>query len=325
MAQSNKFQPALIHIGLPKTATTYMQTAWHNDPDTCLVRDALLPLIYAAENREKAGVASSLIPQPAQINFDTPQMPGQKLVFSNEAISGLYLNRRADKGRIRAFQEHVAAQLKASVPKSKILIVSRSPEKWIKSIYNQAVKQGSGDTFAQFLRRERDYIEQTLNIRELFTVWKQQFGSDNVLVLPMELLQEDEPGFFREIERFSGLPSPKPVHTRTINPSLQGSHLELMRQFNKWVELFVQHGKHQGKLPDNIRQALDAIRFEVRYDLETPPASLDRRLRLLERRFARPQGRDDAAIDRGLLKAIRGNFSKYLKKNDFFGYKKLYT
>lgn len=324
MMQSQMPPVSLIHIGLPKTATTYMQTLWSHDPQVCLVQNGLLGLISDARQRGKEASHMNYRPSAAPISFDAQPQHGQKVVFSNEALSSAYINERADAAQVRAFQELAAARMKSTVAKSRVLLVTRSPEKLILSIYNQAVKQGGTDTFKQFVRRERGFIEQALNIRELFNIWKQQYGSGNVLILPMELLRDNEVRFYEEIERFSGVPAPRVKAPDPVNTSLQGGHLEVMRQFNKWAQLFSEHGKHGGRLPPNLQQALSLLRFDVRYAMETPTAALDRRLKLLERNMRQPPV-DSADLPPELLKAIRASNGKQLKKDDFFGYRKLYV
>lgn len=326
MSHSRSPQPALIHIGLPKTASTCLQTAWHTMPEVCLVKDGLLTLIHDCEKRGRSGTPSTIKLAPVPIDFDVPHQPGQQVVYSNEALSTFYVNERADKATIRAYQELVAGRLKTVVPKSKILIVTRSPDAWIRSMYNQTVKQGSADAFRRFLVHERDFIEQTLSIRELFTIWKQHYGSDNILILPVEMLWEDEDRFFGEIERFTGIKAPNRAHrpATASNVSLSEDNLELMRQFNKWAKVFTEHGRHNGQLPEHLDLALRSIRFDVRYNLEAPTPGLERRLRVLKRGITE-QGIADIEISHRLLKALRGNFAKHFRKDDFFGYKKLYT
>lgn len=316
---------SLIHIGLPKTATTYLQTRWSKDPNVCLLMHGTMTLIARARElgteRSHPITATSAPP----IKYDQPPQPGQKMLISNEALSNAYLNERADQEQIQCFQEQAAAQMKALVPKAKVLITVREPTGWILSIYNQAIKQGGVDTFRQFLKRERDYLERSLNIRELFVTWKQQYGSDNVLILPIELLKDNEAAFFSEIARFSGLPVSPPIdRAGTINPSLKDGHLEVMRQFNKWVRMLVSNGKHKGKLPQDLAQALGTLRFATRYALESPTPEVERRLRLFERGM-RVHHNDKQQIPKELLKAIRSKIAKQLKKNDFFGYRDLYT
>jgi len=316
----NKTPPPLIHIGLPKTATTYLQTLWSQDPSLHLVYNELAPLISRARQE---GWRKEILPTAITAPIEPVMpLPGRRLIISNEALSNAYVNERASKEQIRCFQEWAAAQTKALIPKAKILIVVREPESWIRSIYNQAIKQGGGDTFRQFLRRECDYLEQSLNIRDLFTLWKKHYGSDNVLILPMELLRDDETTFLHQISRFSGINLAAPSSSTSIrNPSLREESLDVMRQFNKWVSLVLQHGTYRGELPEDVEQALSQIRFAFRYQLESPTPALRKRLH----RLVKSRNQTDAEIPRTLLKEIRSRISKQLKKDHFFGYRKLYS
>ena len=42
---------SLIHIGLPKTATTYLQTLWGEDPRVCLLVNELAAVVGIARAR----------------------------------------------------------------------------------------------------------------------------------------------------------------------------------------------------------------------------------------------------------------------------------
>lgn len=325
MMQTRMPTVSLIHIGLPKTATTFMQNRWAMDSQVCLVRNGTMKLIIDARLRAKQGAQTNIRLSPASIHFDNPPESGQKVIFSNEALSSAYVNERATAAEQRAFQELVAQRMKSTVAKSKVLLVTRRPEKIILSLYNQAIKQGGTDTLRQFIQRERDYLEQVLNIRELFNIWKQHYGSGNVMILPMELLRDDEVRFYKAIEKFSGVPSPKDAVPPTrANASLQGGQLELMRQFNKWARLFSAHGRHNGTLPVELEKALATVRYDLRRGLELPTPELNRRLQLLEPRMQQPSVSEDD-LPRDLLKSIRAGNAKQLKKDDFFGYRKLYV
>ncbi len=316
---------SLIHIGLPKTATTYLQSRWAADPGVCLLKDGLGELIDRARREGRQRQLPVAAPTAPGIAWDQgPPQPGQRLVISNEALSNAFLNERADSEQIACFQQQAAALMRALVPKAKVLIVSRAPEAWVRSIYNQAIKQGGTDRYAQFLRREAEYLARSLDLRELYLCWRRHFGNGNVLILPVELLRDDETRFLREIERFCGLPpSPPLARDKAINPSLRGGPLEIMRQFNKWTRLLIDQGDHRGHLPPELARAVEQIRFATRYALESPTPQLERRLRAIARRMPVP---DDTAIrvPKSLLKPVRARLGKHLKKDDFFGYRDLY-
>ncbi|RMG36998.1 MAG: hypothetical protein D6720_03875 [Gammaproteobacteria bacterium] len=321
-----KEPPPLIHIGLPKCASTFLQRCWRADSRISLAYHELAPIIGLARQKGHEGRPPPRALTPPRLTLP-PHVPGrQSLVLSHEALSNAYINERADESRIACFQQWAAALTKAAFPKARILIVTREPASWILSIYNQAVKQGGTDTFRQFLRRESTFLERSCDLRELFVIWRQHFGSDQVLMLPVEWLREDQAGFFRALHRFSGVETrPPPAdQAQPVNPSLAEGHLDVMRQFNRWVELLVTHGRHRGSLPDDLAQALSTLRFATRYTLESPTPELNRRLRRIERQM-RIQHPDKAMIPKELLKRIRKRNAKHFKKDDFFGYAKHYV
>lgn len=312
---------ALVHIGLPKTATTSMQNRWRNDPNIALVHQGLLPAVGKAREigRNRSGGNT-----PIKWQFDTQPLPGQKIVFSQEALSSAYINERATVDDIQRFQQAAADTIKELMPDSRILIVLRTPDGWIKSIYNQAVKQGGIDSFVQFLVNEREYIEQSLNIVQLKRIWARCYGKKKVLVLPMELFRDNVKKFYECIENFCEISSPDLNVHPTSNPSLSPDKLRMMRYFNKWVNMFRDYGLYAKQMPPQIKQALDIIRFAVRYNLESPPPELNRRLRFFEKNLQDCQV-GVSLENSALLQKVKKRNAEFLKDNDFFGYKTLYV
>jgi len=316
---------SLIHIGLPKTATTYLQTLWADDPKVCLLVNELAALVAIARAKGKERTMPTRIFSAPPVSLDTPPQAGQKVLISHEALSNAYLNERADAQQIRSFREYAAAQMRSLVPKSKVLMVVREPSEWILSIYNQAVKQGATDSFRQFLHREHAYLVQSLDIREIYLCWKQQYGSDNVLILPLELLREKPGAFFSEIQRFSGIAPPLDLDLHdTINPPLKEGRLDIMRAFNRWIDRLTRHGHHQGRLPPELAQALETVHFEARRALEKPAPAMERHLHVLEKQLSIQHLQRDM-IPNELLKGIRSRNAKQFKKDPFFGYRDLYV
>ena len=113
-----------------------------------MVHRGLLQIIQKARvtGRNAADGAKS----PLQWQYDSKPEEQQHIVMSQEALSIAYINERASKQHIPQFQQ-VAAKLASQIaPETKILITVRQPETWIKSIYNQAVKQGALTRFRNF-------------------------------------------------------------------------------------------------------------------------------------------------------------------------------
>jgi hypothetical protein len=314
---------SLIHIGMHKTASTYMQSLWSHNSAVSLAQNSLNSIVKEGRDNGWKGARMTPLRTPVKLPLGQLVQPGKKIVLSNENLSGAYFNDDASSEQLHAFREFVAVRMKATIGKSKILIVTRSPEKWIISMYNQTIKTGGTLSFRQFLRKRQDFLRNSCNIRELFNIWKQQYGSDNVLVLPMELLSDDEARFYQLIEQFSGVPACRTTLSDRVNTSLDPLNLEVMRRLNKFANLFLNHGKYHGKPPADIANAQQAVRMDIRYDLQSPTPALAKRLRRLFPNL-KPQAISAASIDKGLVKDIRAANAKFFKKDDFFGYKSLY-
>ncbi|MDT8410088.1 MAG: hypothetical protein RQ741_10855 [Wenzhouxiangellaceae bacterium] len=312
----------LVHIGLIKTATTSMQELWFRNPKTCLIHHGMLPLVEKARLEGRNPQKKDSL--PLTWKFDYPPGPDQQIVISQEALSTAYINERAQKSEILAFQEIAARLTSQVVPESKILITVRAPDRWIKSAYNQTIRQGSTNTFPQFLALEKDFIKQSLNVIDLLGIWKKFFGKDNVLVLPIELMWQDKEKFYDAIFEFSGLPAPDFRLSTTANSSLGNEHLKLMREFNEWVDLFSRHGIYQGKIPHQVNQALSIIRFAVHRSLESPSLPLDEKLAEVEAQL--PDCKvDTGTIDRDFLTDIKSSYKEFLDQTAFQDFRVLYT
>lgn len=313
---------SLVHIGLMKTATTTMQNLWLKDSKSCLVHAGLLQIVQKARMTGKNPNAGAAV--PLQWQYDTKPGPDQHVVMSQEALSTAYINERVSKSAIKSFQKAAAKNISMIAPGAKILITVRQPEKWILSIYNQSVKMGGTDTFPEFLKQEKEFLKQSLNLLDLFEIWGKSFGKNNILILPIELLRKSREDFFHEITKFSGIPEPDLNINIEANPSMKPEHLRLMKKFNEWVDIFKAFGVHGPNLPQQTAQALNIIRFAVRYSLESPSPELEEKVVDIESRLPDCE-MDPALIDRDFLSRINGFFAKVLKADDFFGYRKLYV
>jgi len=311
----------LVHIGLIKTGTTAMQELWYKDPKTCLVHRGILPLVEKA--RQEARPKEMKGSLPVQWQFDQPPGPDQHVVISQEVLSTAYINERAQRSEVRQFQKITARLIRQVAPDARILITVRAPEPWIKSAYNQIVKQGSSNSFPEFLELERDFIEQSLNVRDLVGIWEECFGPGSVLVLPVELMVQDREKFYDEIFGFSGLPAPPFSITRSANPSLSHEHLKFMRNFNKWANLFSKEGIYQDNLPPQVAHALNIVRYGVYRSLESSSPHLQETIEEVARHLPDCQI-DTASIDPGFLSHIKGFYRGFLEREAFRDFRGLY-
>lgn len=319
---------SLLHIGLPKTATTSLQNVWRKHPEVNLTYHGLIPLIEAARCLGKG----ELVQGNVQFNYDVEPQPGQKIILSHESLSTAYVNERATVERIRKYQA-IAVQLMQQIdPQTRILLVVREPKRWIRSMYNQCVKQGGIDTFPLFLQREKSFILETLNIQSLFSLWSATFGIENIRVLPMELFRDDENLFHQILHNFCGTPTPStlmndlPKDNRLRNTGFTSKSLNVMRMFNVWVEAFLRSGGQEEKqtISPQLQQSLNVVRFAVRHKLEQPSPLLARLTDTMQNQVTDCQVGDEF-IDDNFIQVITKRFADFLKGDEFYGYRTLYT
>lgn len=311
---------ALVHIGLPKTGTTSLQDSWRRHPGVCLAYGGLLPLIEAARCFGRRESPSDEI----CCGTEQPLEPGQQVVFSHEALSLAYLSEREPREAQQRFQEAAAVLMARVAPGARVLLTTRDPERWLRSLYNQAVKQGEVETMDRFLESEREGLLQAADIVGLRAIWQRQFGADAVLTLPMELMVEDPARFHATLADFAGLPpqvdaTPPP----TSNVSLDPDGLRVMRGFNRWVDLLTREGVYQDDPPPQVQQALAVVRIALRHNLEACPPRL---AELLERAAAElpDDGSRDSLAGHPLLAEITRRFAAGLDDSPFASFAERY-
>lgn len=75
----------LIHIGMMKTATTYMQRVWMNDANYCLANIGSKKYLHYLRRNVRMGKTNSLI--KTNIATDKPKQDNQIMILSNEGFS----------------------------------------------------------------------------------------------------------------------------------------------------------------------------------------------------------------------------------------------
>lgn len=282
--------PLLIHIGLHKTGSTWLQQAIFNDaargftteldtPRHQLVHDFVLPDPLAYDPQDARAL---YLP-----NIAAAEAGGRTLVLSHERLSGYPSSGGYDRGLI-------AERLHASFPEAKILIVLREQRALIRSMYSQHITDGGNGTLDQFLYRP----ERGLGRRPWFNfdmyafdrlieLYRRLFGPDRVLVLAYEHLNADSQGFVDAISAFCGQPAVAVNNRIPRNRRRIWMMQEVQRRLNGW---FYDNELSPGAL-------VHVQRFAGRFATMEPlfralvPGRLDRRMQAkLQRRVDREVG-----------------------------------
>ncbi|HRO74655.1 MAG TPA: sulfotransferase [Crocinitomicaceae bacterium] len=229
----------IIHIGFPKTGSTFLQGYFENNP-----------LFYHDRNRflnyyQTGNIDETVIRQTA-LNFD---------VLSEETLA-IWAGKSTDdfktyniKYDIRKQQQKVAQQLYQLYPNAKILIVTRNYSSLIKALYSQNLFGGNYRSLKRFLKEDTDGISYLFNYDYVINCYQQLFGKENVIILPFEFLQENPKGFLNHIEHVFDFEH-FDFSTDKIHSSLNSFSIPVIRVLNflaiNYIRFFTKkQNKHQ--------------------------------------------------------------------------------
>ena len=190
--------PHLIHIGLPKAGSTYLQHWFAAHPQLAYCHRGI-----AGFRDVDAIAAAATAPHPEircrVTSWEVLSAP------SPDAGSGSVEIDYDRSGRASIAEEQARAcdTLAALYPRALILIVTRGFRSAILSGYSQFVRTGGSEDIDELLKLPaRDY---PWCYNGLIGRYRTAFGRDKVIVLPFELLRDDPQRFLGEIERRLGL------------------------------------------------------------------------------------------------------------------------
>lgn len=224
-----------IHIGLPKAGSTFLQSAlFRNHPQlqvfgcgskyTELDALSLQLYLYRGPDEDEWRRAYRNLTDKY---WDSTSKKG----MSHEFLSGLLY-----EVENRAV---IARRLARLFPGAKIIIVLRHPFHIIRSYYTQRVKaNGITLSYQEFLTDKvtLEKLSRFLNYRDLIDLYADLFGSERVLILPFELLVQDNEQFVADITQFIGIDYVAPMSLVTgarFNTSLSLPSVEIVRRTNR--------------------------------------------------------------------------------------------
>lgn len=212
--------PHLIHIGYPKTGSTYLQWWFTDNPNVAFVPPGFGGVrdIYEIS---RLGVE---LPRPVELrvtSFEGLAAPHRS--FGHEIIDHL------DLGSVPMpqAQEQVCAMLADLFPNAHILLVTRGFRALIFSVYSQVVRGAGGLRLAELcemLKRLPLSGSNPFDYDFVLATYRKAFGSENVLCLPYEMLRADPGGFTSVLEERYGMTPFSPTFGR-VNESLSGTEL----------------------------------------------------------------------------------------------------
>lgn len=188
--------PHLVHVGLPKAGSTWLQSWFSAHPQIAYCPGGMggfadVHRLAASALESGAGIRCRVT---SNENLSAPRP-----ITRPESVD---YDRRA-RDSIGEEQARICKTLAGLFPGAAILIVTRGFRSMMLSAYSEYVRTGGSDTLESVLAGPpRDY---PWDYDGLVPLYREAFGDGNVIVLPFELLRDDSEAFVREIERRIGL------------------------------------------------------------------------------------------------------------------------
>lgn len=187
--------PVLIHVGLHKTGTTWLQKKF-------------FPYLENVVYVDNVEMIHSIFLTPRFGDFDVARVmevfrpyimkafsAGQPLLISDEALGGRPFHQKF-------VREITALRLQRAFPNARILVTIREQEALVRSFYGEYLRYGYASSLREFLNQDLNdpNIHPILDLAfyefdRLFSFYRAVFGTRNVDVIPSEWLLADNAAF----------------------------------------------------------------------------------------------------------------------------------
>ena len=224
----------LIHIGYPKTGSTWLQNGIFKDETS-----GFLPVGGA--------IAQFVVPNAFRFSAESARRffePSLQEALKRELVPVLsqeHLARPALGGNYDT--KEIAKRIHSVFPEARILMLIREQKSTIFSSYAQYIKSGGTPTLQRFIGADiekpafqpicrLDHLEYDL----LISYYQKLFGSDNILVLPFELFKKNPHDVCLKIINFAEAKGNCENLNAARNVRFKGATLAIKRRLNRFVD-----------------------------------------------------------------------------------------
>ena len=239
-----------VHIGTPKSGTTYLQSLWWHNRDALAGRGLLLPggsadvqFQAAAVVRANAGVLATMGPRQLaawdRVVEEVRDVDGDALLTQEQLVEASAVDASAAIARLQDAAEEVH-----------VVITARDLVRQVPSAWQQRVKHGSPTTLRKFFARvakdDPDFnFWHHQDVPRILERWSTGLPADHVHVVPLprpgadadllwrrtcELLGVDDTGLDLDAPVANETLAPAEIaFHRTVNTHLRNAHLDVAR------------------------------------------------------------------------------------------------
>lgn len=221
----------LLHVGLHKTGTTWLQRWLAANPSIAYGHNA-----FGGIHKPIDICRTAMADQPRWYAISDEHLTGGRVW--PEGYSYLLLRHAGFHQQPTGIPEHrkqVADQLYAMFPNATILITTRGFAGALRSLYSQVIRIGGDQGFEEFLESYASFISDWLDLNAVIELYRARFGPGQVLTLPCEVLAADEARYERLLEEYLDLP-PTSLPIGRVYASLNARQLVAYRRCSRiWL------------------------------------------------------------------------------------------
>jgi len=271
--------PPLLHIGYPKTATTWLQKnlflprfGFQSALNHAHIQLGIVgpsPFTYSAQNI-RIGYEMNL--QKSEMAADTVPVVSSEVLSGNTFLGGYNAKQNADR-------------LYEAFPHGKVMMVTREQSSYVRALYKTQVEWGMPHKLKHLLDPHKEHRfpqfgAHYLRYELVAQYYIQLFGAENVLVIPYELLVNSPDVFLQHVVEFSGVQTDitplieKSGAVARVNANKPISAIAFQRWFNA---IFISNAmNYSGMFRSEKNEGAYAIRGKL--DWVRLPSALNERM-----------------------------------------------
>lgn len=223
-----KLETIILHVGLPKTGTTALQSWFRTRSSYLLKYGVRYPDFFGREDDKHSFLMSEL--------RNNPSLPQLERLIAENVSPTLLLSNEGLSNHLYDFNLEALAQFRRLSQAANVVVflIIREPEAWLKSYYKQCVlnpNNGSsplwGTSLTQDEIRYHDRVVKLLDQGQLKADLTRFFGADRVVVFEYECIN-----LLELILKEMNVPVPDDVELPRLNQSVPDWAIELLRLVN---------------------------------------------------------------------------------------------
>lgn len=231
-----------LHLGMPKTGTTFLQARCFPYLKGVRYRDQrIMDLLDRIIYTNPTFLDLKEIKEQAESLLET--IVEESLLISHERLFGNMLMNYYDN-------LYLTNCLRALFPEAKIIIIIRRQDDLVESIYKQSLQSCYHQRINRFLNYRNNRFEDArdqpalpnldvkqLNLHTYIQAYVELFGRDSLIVMPYELLKQEQNAFLARLFAFMNVEPVYPAKNSLENRSYSwlSSHLALL--LNRFVRV----------------------------------------------------------------------------------------